>query len=143
MIRALASQYPKQVRVLYKAFPLANYPDSGLAAQALFAAQQQNAFWPMFDALAQRRYTFDRSMMLGLADDLHLDRTAFDKALTAAAFSVDNDHEEATRRGILGAPTIYVETDRVDGLQRAKSYTDLIDKQLREQPSTQAAIGHR
>jgi protein-disulfide isomerase len=139
LVRGLAAQYPKRVRVLYKAFPLESYPDSQLAAQALLAAAQQNAFWPMFDALAQQRFLLDRAMVLGLAGDLHLDREAFDKALTVAAVTVNNDRDEATRRGILGAPVIYVAEDRVDGLQNPKAYTGLIDGRLRQLPPTQIA----
>lgn len=141
LVRSLVKQYPKQINVLFKAFPLPSYTDSEVAAQALLAAGKQNAFWPMFDALAQQRYTFDRAMLLGLADELHLDRAAFDQALTAATATVEADRSEATRRGILGAPVIYVEGSRVDGLQREKAYTDLIDQQLRQMPTRVAVRG--
>jgi len=130
LVKALMQRYDGRVRLLYKAFPVAFHEDSRLAAAALMATVEQNSFWPMYDALAARRDVLDREKLIAVAAELHLDSKAFAGALDAAAKLVDADEQEAARRGVQGAPVIFVNGQRVDGLQRELLYTKLADAEL-------------
>ena len=55
LVRALVAQYDGKVRVFFRAFPLESHADGRIGSAALLAALSQGKFWPMFDALAERR----------------------------------------------------------------------------------------
>ncbi len=140
LVRGLVTRYGDRLRVLYRAFPVVSRADSQLGSVALLAALGQDQFWPMFDALAQRRDVLDRAKVLAVAASLRLDTAAFAVALDAAESAVTADAEEASRRGIQGAPVIFLNAQRVDGLQREDFYTSILDHELTETPSQQASV---
>jgi predicted DsbA family dithiol-disulfide isomerase len=47
---------------------------------------------------------------------------------------------EATRRGIQGAPVLFINKQRVDGLQRKQFYTNIADAELQSSPADQASL---
>lgn len=143
LIHRLATQYDGKIRVLFRAFTLDSHPDSSLAGAALIAALKQDKFWPMYDALAARRDTLDRDKLLAVADALQIDRTVFSATLDDATAVVALDINDAARRGIQGAPVLFLNQQRVDGLQSDQSYTAILDTQLRTAPAVQANLQKR
>ncbi len=141
LVRSLTAHYGDKIRVVYKAFPVATHTDGRLGSAALLAAEEHGKFWEMFDLLAQRRDVLDPDKLVGLAAELHLGTAAFRKELDAAAPAVAADVDEATRRGIQGAPVFFVNGQRVDGMQREAFYTAILDKELQSAPVPQASIG--
>jgi len=139
LVKGLMQRYDGRVRLLYKAFPVAFHADSRLAAAALMAALDQNKFWPMYDAIAARRDVLDGEKLVGVATELHMDAALFKQALEAAPKLVDADEEEASRRGVQGAPVIFLNAQRVDGLQRESLYTKIADSELVQAPVAQNA----
>jgi len=139
LVRGLMTRYGDRLRVLYRAFPVGAHADGQLGSAALLAALAQDKFWPMFDALAQRRDLLDRAKVEAIAVSLKLDPVAFAAALDAAAPSVTVDVQEANRRGIQGAPVFFVNTQRVDGLQREDFYTSILDHELAQRSAQQAS----
>ncbi|WP_083808437.1 DsbA family protein [Granulicella tundricola] len=140
LLRTLTAHYEGRIRVLFKADPLVTHPDSRLASAALFAALAlggSDKFWPMFDALADRRDLLDRPKLLTIAAAMHLNASAFEKSLDQSENDVTADQQEATRRGISGAPVLFLNTERVDGLQREAFYTAILDRQLKDQLKAQ------
>jgi protein-disulfide isomerase len=140
LIHRLTKQYDGNVRVFYRAFALDSHPDSKLAGAALIAALKQDKFWPMYDALAERRDTLDREKLVAIADSLKLDHAAFGAALDDSAADVALDINDAARRGIQGAPVLFINQQRVDGLQMDQAYTAILDSQLRVAPAAQASL---
>ncbi|HEY4357005.1 MAG TPA: thioredoxin domain-containing protein [Acidobacteriaceae bacterium] len=134
LMRSLGAHYNGRLRVVFKAYPVPAHADSALASSALLAALKQNNFWAMYDALADRRDVFDEAKLLSLAQALKLDVPKFREDLHAAAEDVAADRDEATRRGIQGAPVIFIDAQRVDGLQREPFYTAIVDDQLKGKP---------
>ena len=112
LIHTLADRYGAKLRVLFKAFPLATHPDSTLAAAALIAAQQQDGFWPMFDALSAHPAALTREDAVAMATSLKLDPNRFTNALDDATAAAQQDVAAAQRRGILGAPVIFLNDKR-------------------------------
>ena len=52
--------YPKDVKLIYKQFPLSMHPHAELAAEASLAAREQGKFWEMYDVLFKNfRTTLD------------------------------------------------------------------------------------
>lgn len=131
LVRKLMGQYGERMRVVFKAFPVAAHSDGFLGSAALLAAERQGQFWQMYDALADRRDELTRESVLATARAMKLDLEAFSRALDTAAPLVAADVAEATQRGIQGAPVFFLNTLRVDGLQREAFYTDLADRELK------------
>ncbi len=140
LLRSLSARYGDRLRVVYKAYPTSAHPDGTMAAAALLAAHQQGYFWPMFDALAERRDTLDEAKLISLAQALHLETEAFRKAIIAARDEVSADRSEAARRGIQGAPVIFIDAQRVDGLQPVAAYTAILDSTAGAKTTQSAAI---
>jgi protein-disulfide isomerase len=140
LIRSLARRYEGKVRVVFKAYPLATHQDGRLAAAALVAASAQDKFWPMYDAITAHKETLDRDNILSIVDRLHMDTAAFVAGLDAAPAAVQTDFDEGQRRGVLGAPVIFLNDHRIDGLQREAFYTAIADDELKQQPAIQGAF---
>jgi protein-disulfide isomerase len=140
LMRSLGAHYNGRLRVVFKAYPVPAHADSALASSALLAALKQNNFWAMYDALADRRDVFDEAKLLSLAQALKLDVPKFRDDLHAAAEDVAADRDEAARRGIQGAPVVFIDAQRVDGLQREPFYTAIVDDELKGKPVQAATV---
>jgi protein-disulfide isomerase len=140
LLQSLATQYGTRLRVLYRAFAVETHPDSVLAAQALVAAMAQKQFWAMYRGLSEHTGELDRTQILTIATQLGLDATAFAAELDRAQATVQLDRDDAARRGILGAPVMFVNGTRMDGMQADKNYTAAMDAELKTHPATTAAL---
>lgn len=140
LVQSLSRTYRSRLRVLYKAFPLPTHTDGRLASAALMAASGQGKFWEMFAALTQRHDLLDTPKLLDIARTLGLDPDAFRRAAEESLSAVDADVAEAVRRGIQGAPVVFLNAQRVDGLQREAFYTDLLDNELKNAPEQKATV---
>jgi len=140
LMQRLAKQYEGRVRVLFRAFALEQHPDSRISSAALLAALKQDKFWPMFDALAQRRDILDRTKLLAIADSIAADHAAFAAALDTASGDVNLDINDAARRGVQGAPVLFINQQRIDGLQPDRNYLTILDSQLQAAPPVQASL---
>jgi protein-disulfide isomerase len=140
LLHQLAAQYKDQIRVLFRAFPLGSHEDSEISSVALVAALEQGKFWPMFNAIAERHDVLDRGKLVAIADGSGLNHDRFLADLETAAAAVKSNVSEATQRGILGAPVLFLNKQRVDGLQRKQFYTNILDQELGVSKATQASL---
>jgi len=51
LLDQVIEKYPKQVKIVYKNFPIRSHKYSEPAAKAALAAQKQGKFWPFHDLL--------------------------------------------------------------------------------------------
>ena len=58
--------YPKDVKLIYKQFPLSMHPHAELAAEASLAAREQGKFWEMYDVLFKNFRQLSRENILAL-----------------------------------------------------------------------------
>ena len=118
-LRALADQYGTRVRFAFKNHPLPMHPSARLAARAALAAGEQGKFWEYHDALFAHQDALDPASLERRARDLGLDVDRFRRAMadprTDAA--IDADEAEATRLGVTGTPTFFVNGRRLIGAQ--------------------------
>jgi protein-disulfide isomerase len=103
-----------KARLQYKTWPILG-PNSVVAAQAAYAARQQNALWP-YAALTylnqgdENDNWFTKALARSLAAGVGLKITQFDKdfASTAAQTAIAQVSAEATKLGFPGTPSIRV-----------------------------------
>jgi protein-disulfide isomerase len=123
---SLLERYPKDVRVIYRHFPL--HPQADRLAQAAQCAQAQGHFATYNRALFERT-DITLEALRPLAEDLGMDRAAFSSCLDSERFRtrVEEDLQEGNRLGIGGTPTLFVNGTRLEGNQSLQALSARIE----------------
>lgn len=108
MLEEALSDFPNQVVLYYKQFPLPSHPDSGPAAMAALAAHDQGKFDAMHDILFARAPQHKESDLLGYAQSIGLDMKKFEASMQSAATRVRADMGEGNKAGIQGTPALFI-----------------------------------
>ncbi len=111
-------------------FPLGIFEHSRLKARAAVAAQRQDHFWSMHDALFAATIESDDEA-IDLADRLGLDapRFARDLADPAVAAEVDRQRALCGDAGVRAVPTFFINGRRVVGSIPAHEFQRVIDQE--------------
>lgn len=112
-LRALVADYPQDVRVAFRPFPLSAFDKSQLAAQAVEAAGLQGQFWELHDLLYAQQ---DRWAALSVQDfEQWLGAQAAGLGMDAAMFRADLKSEAVAAKvqqyraiGIPGTPVLLI-----------------------------------
>ena len=146
-IKEVLVAYPKDVRLVFKHFPLRFHTKAkpAHAATALALAKGNDVFWSMIDKILAKPRALDVADLRKYAEELGLDLAEFD-AVMADAKRIDAllapDLSEAQKCGVRGTPTVLI-----NGLKLASrnvsDYRSRIDSLLagkdKKQPDTGAA----
>lgn len=118
MLAQLQSEYPEDIRVVYRHFPLNSIHDkAALAAQASEAAGLQDQFWPMHDLLFERQAEWSaltveqfEAWLVERAGELDLDDSQFEKDLTSTEIvaKVNATWERGQEIGLPGTPFLLI-----------------------------------
>jgi protein-disulfide isomerase len=139
-LRAIEAQYGQDVRVAWKNHPLPFHKDAQLAAKAALAAHEQGKFSEYHDALFAHQKELDRASLERHAEDIGLDMTRFRAAMDSGRIEaqVAADSAEASRLGVAGTPTFFVNGRRVIGARPLADFRSTIDEALeRRDPRAQ------
>ncbi len=114
----LIKEYPEEVRLVYRHFPLISIHDkAALSTQAAEAAGLQGKFWEMHDLLFNKQQewsAFDlnkfQTWLAEQAEGLGLDKEKFSKDLTSQELIglSQKTYEEGASIGLPGTPTLIV-----------------------------------
>lgn len=119
----LLSNFPKDIRFVYRQFPLIGTPEqpfhdkAALATQASEAAGKQGKFWEMHDVLFDRQAEWSslsvsdfQQWLVQRAEELGLDVTEFTNDLTSIDLVnlAQNDWENGRQIGLSGTPTLLI-----------------------------------
>lgn len=102
--------YPKQVRIVFKHFPLSMHKFARPAAIASIAARNQGKFWPLHDQLFANYNKLDDAKIRDLAESVGLDMARFDQDVSNPALQqeVASDIQLGTKAGVRGTPAAYI-----------------------------------
>jgi protein-disulfide isomerase len=114
-LRRLAEEYPREVRVIHKHFPLTIHPQAFLAARAANCADWQGRFWDYHDRLFAVR-DLTEPMLIKYARELGLDELDFEQCLEADASreAVLADLQEARALGLPGTPAFLLNGKQIN-----------------------------
>jgi glutaredoxin len=103
-------QYPNQVKIVYKQFPLGSHPFASKAAQASIAAQQQGQFWAFHDQLFKNYNQLNDHVIEQIRSDLQLEPEKFnrDRMAPATMAQINADIRNGQQAGVRGTPTIFI-----------------------------------
>lgn len=115
---ALERRMSKQLRIIYRHFPLSVvHSRAELAAEAAEAAAAQGKFWEMHALLFEHQAELDDAALLRYAVRLNLDIERFRRELGERVYAarVREDFMMGIRSGVNGTPTFFINGVRHDG----------------------------
>jgi protein-disulfide isomerase len=123
-------EFPNDVLVAYRYFPLETHSRAIPAAIAAECAAEQGAFWDYHDRLFAEGGDLSDARLLSLATSLQLDEGKFRECLNSerAKRAVDASYQDAVKSGLAGAPSLFLNGDQIGGVV---TY-DALAPQLRE-----------
>ncbi|MBN2033155.1 MAG: thioredoxin domain-containing protein [Deltaproteobacteria bacterium] len=103
-------KFPKEVKLVYKNFPLPNQRFAVKAAQCALAANEQGKFWEFHEKLFQVEKGLNNEKINGIAGGLALDMEKFAKDMNSPAIRdiLSRDFNDGRRIGLRGIPTILI-----------------------------------
>jgi protein-disulfide isomerase len=102
--------YPKQVKVVFKHFPLSMHKFAKQAAVASIAARNQDKFWPLHDQLFANYNKLNDAKIRELAEAVDLDMARFDQDMANPDLlqEVNTDMQLGAKAGVRGTPAVYI-----------------------------------
>lgn len=118
-VKEVMKQFPKDVRFVFKQYPLPFHDKAHLAAQAALAAKAQGKFWPYHDKLFENQKMLDRADLERYAKEVGLNLPKFQKALNDGTYKakVDAEMAEGAQVGVQGTPALFINGRFLSGAQ--------------------------
>lgn len=132
LIRQLVDEYPSDVKVYFKHFPLSGHTNARTAAEAAVAAQKQGKFWPYSDKLWTNSDNLTPAILEKIAKEVGLDVARWRKELDSDGVRdrVQADKSEGTDMGVNATPSIYINGRKYEDPLEIVSLKDWIDEEL-------------
>lgn len=140
ILKRLEGEYEKQVRVVFRHYPLRNmHKHADEAARATEAAALQGKFWQMHDLLFEKQNEWKdaspaRPLFLNYARTLGLDLGKFTQDIDSAAISnrVMSDEAQGSARGVTGTPTVFINGREIPFpvITKYESFRAVIEREL-------------
>ena len=132
-IEQVKENYPDQVRIVYRQFPLKGlHPNAQIAAEASLCADAQGKFWEMHDAIFEVRGKADAEELKTMAAELGLDSELFSACLDSGEFrgQVAADLQAGRQAGVSGTPAFFINGRFLSGAQPFSTVSRVIDDEL-------------
>jgi predicted DsbA family dithiol-disulfide isomerase len=132
-LKQVEKNYPQQVRIVYRQFPLNNlHPHAQKAAEASLCANEQQKFWEFHDSMFSNQRELSIPDLKQRAVDLKLDTAAFNQCLESGkhAAAILADIEEGSRNGVSGTPALFINGRLLSGNQPYSEIKDVIDDEI-------------
>ena len=138
--------YAKDVRIVFKQFPLPMHKDADRGAQATLAAGAQGKFWEMHDKLFANAKAMTEADVIKYAEEIGLDVEAFKADLTSGKFAakVKADMDQGKQFGVRGTPSFFINGAWQRGAPRTiDALKQIVDAQKKEAEELIAAGSKR
>lgn len=129
----IKEQYPDQVRLVYRDFPLESiHANAFPAAEAANCANEQGQFWPFHDKLFSMEKGLSTQAYTDYASDLGLNLDDFEACLESGKYKeeVRADFDFAANLGVRSTPTFFINGIALVGAQPFEVFQDVIEKEL-------------
>lgn len=135
-IKQVLQNNPNNVRLVFKHMPLSSHSQAFKAAQAAFCAGQQGKFWEYHDLLFGRTYDLSLPALNKYASELGLKSEEFKACLDSPASreAVMRDIYEATKSGVTGTPTFFINGRALRGAGSVEYFQAAIERELKKGP---------
>jgi protein-disulfide isomerase len=116
LVGQVIEAYPKDVRLVFKQFPLTSiHPQAMPASKAALAAGRQGKFWEMHKLIFENQRALGPEKFVEFAEQLSLDVPQFQKDMESPEImaQVTREMQEAKTADVTGTPTIFVNGKRL------------------------------
>lgn len=130
----MLGQYPKDVKLVFKSFPLTSIHKSAMAAAvASMAANQQGKFWEFHKELFANFNKIDDGKIDEIARSVGLNMEQFKQDMKNPALTgiVQRDLKDGVDAGVRGTPSIFI-NGRLLQQRSLEGFKNAIDAELAE-----------
>ncbi len=133
LLEQVLEKNPKDVKLVYKNFPLRNHKFARPAAIAALAAGKQGKFWEFHDLLFKDYNRLNEQKFQEIARELNLDMEQFEKDQKDPEILalISRDMSEGSQAGVRGTPTLFV-NGRLLRNRSLAGFQDMIDKEVKK-----------
>ena len=130
----VVQKFPKDVKLVFKQFPLEDHSQASLAAEASLAAQAQGKFWPLHDKMYANFRQINRARILVWATEAGLDMNRFRAELDARKYAarVKAEEQEGEAAGVGGTPTFFINGKKFNGVFEVNAIAPIIADELKK-----------
>jgi protein-disulfide isomerase len=126
-------QYPKDVKVVFKNFPIRSHKFAMKAAIAALAAGSQGKFWEFHDLLFKNYNQLSDQKIQEIAQTVGLNMEEYEKKKNDPAIKrkVNQDFSDGRQAGVRGTPTVFINGIRLKD-RSLQGFQAAIDNQLQK-----------
>jgi protein-disulfide isomerase len=131
---ALFQEFPGQIRLVHKDYPLARHELAKGAHEAARCAGAAGQYWAYHDRLYAVQPAFERPKLIRYAEELGLDPRAFSRCLESGehAAKVQEDISQGRQLGIRGTPAFLINGQRLIGAHPLETFRTVVRDALRD-----------
>jgi protein-disulfide isomerase len=132
-INQVLAKFPKDVKLVFKQFPLDNHSQAGLAAEAALAAQTQGKFWELHDKMYANFRAINREKILAWAKEIGLDSSLLAADLDSHKYKarVASEEQQGEKAGVEGTPTFFINGKRLNAAFELNTVAPIIADELK------------
>lgn len=132
-LKQLQKEYPKEIRLVYKHFPLGFHQYAQKAAEASECASEQDGFWEYHDKLFENQSSYSVENFKKWASDLGLKSSQFNNCLDSGKYAqkVQADAKEGQEKGVDGTPATFINGQLISGALPYATFKEAIDSLLK------------
>lgn len=129
----MIKKYPKQVRVVFKHFPLPFHKQADEAAALSIVAQRTGKFWEMHDLLFQKQEKLDNASLAEYAKQLKVPVADVAKLVKDQKIQgiISRDMSTGIKAGVNGTPTFFVNGSKQVGVMQSEGLAKLVDAEIK------------
>ena len=133
MLEQVLEKYPKDVKLVFKNFPLRNHKFAEPAAIAAHAAGKQGKFWEFHDLLFKNYNRLNVQKVQEIAREVNLDLVQFeeDQKDPQIRALIRRDLSDGARAGVNSTPTVFINGRRLRNRNLA-GIQSMIEKELKK-----------
>lgn len=123
--------FPKDVRIIFKNYPLPNHSFANKAAAASLAAHEQGKFWEYHDKLFENSSQLNDQKFEEIAQalNLNMDRFRLDMKAEKISKQIATDLQDGNQAGVRGTPTVFI-NGRLLRNRSVEGCKEMIDAEL-------------
>jgi len=128
VLATILSEYPSQVRLVFKDMPLRMHSLARPAHEAARCAGAEGRYWSYHDRLFAEQPRFERGDLIRYAEEVGLDGQRFARCLDERRYTadVDADLAQASALGITGTPTFVINNQILVGAHPIETFREAI-----------------
>ncbi|MBI4839161.1 MAG: thioredoxin domain-containing protein [Nitrospirae bacterium] len=131
-IKEVLKAYPKEVKLVFKQYPLSFHPQARNASKASLAAEEQGKFWEMHDLIFENFSKLSEDKFKEFAGKIGLNMEKFiaDYASSKYDIQIQQDITLGNNVGVTGTPTLFINGKRMQG-RSVDDFKATIDGELK------------